>query len=101
MNFCPSCGGITEIPAGMHVHQMHDRLCRCTHPLQTAESVPPSTLTEEQVRALVREEVAKALADVKQETVQDACVAVASVLETPSVPTTKQARMRTGGKSVK
>jgi hypothetical protein len=72
MKFCPSCGGIVEIPAGMHLMNMHDRLCHCAQPAEAVESVQPATLTEEQVRAIVREEVVKALANVKQEAAQDA-----------------------------
>lgn len=86
MNFCPSCGGIVEMPEGMHLMNMHDRICRCTQPQHAVESTPPASLTEEQVRALVREEVAKALKDAK--------------LEAP-VEMVRQARAKTGNRGNK
>ena len=90
MKFCPSCGGIAELPAGMHLMNMHDRLCRCAQPAEAVESIPPSALTEEQVRVIVREEVAKALAAVKQEVGREAPQEIA-----------RQVRAKTGSRANK
>ena len=67
IDFCPSCGGIVRIAGDVQLMNMHNRLCRCEKSEQPAESPVPTALTEEQVRAIVREEVAKALKDVAHE----------------------------------
>jgi hypothetical protein len=72
IDFCPSCGGIVRIAGDVQLMNMHNRLCRCEQPGQpTQPPGPAAPLTEEQVRAIVREEVAKALADVKRELPQE------------------------------
>jgi hypothetical protein len=90
IKFCPSCGGIVEMAADIHMLNMHDRICRCVEPTSSLEPDLPVALTEEQIRAIVRDEVAKALADVKQEFASEAPAEIA-----------KQVRRATGNRGSK
>lgn len=81
MDFCPSCGGIKSMSSDINLMNAHNRMCRCPQPdpapatVSILSSGTPSTvtwnvvnaLTEEQIREIVRDEVAKALVNVKQE----------------------------------
>jgi hypothetical protein len=96
IDFCPSCGGIRSMSSDVHVAHAHNRMCRCSQletpsiPIQRSDagSIAQNVLTEEQIRAIIRDEVAKALEGVKQEEV---------VRETP-VEMARQVRTKRGAK---
>lgn len=85
IDFCPSCGGIRSMSSDVHLMHAHNRMCRCSQPeaqatpIQRADagSIAQDVLTEEQVRIIVRDEVAKALVSVKEELVREAPVEMA------------------------
>lgn len=92
IDFCPSCGGIRSMSPDINLMNAHNRMCRCSSnepstPFQSASSggIAQDVLTEERVRQIVREEVANALKDVKQELVHEVPQEMA-----------KQVRARTG-----